>query len=254
MKKLLVLSVILAMCFAGCEKMPDGTHVHTTGPSANLPAVTTEVAAKPAEKKVAPVKATVYDADGNIVSLVDFESDQRGNVTKIVTLDADGKEISRNEYEYDEDGNEVKFLTYVDGELTGYDKMTYNDGRKIRTNSFDAEDKERSIVQYEYDDEGNLKMESSVDVNGVVTWFFEIKRDENGFEVERIQADFDGNVYIRNVYENNDAGKPVKTTQYYGDGSLFGIFEYEYDEDGNMLKNSEYGADGKLAMTIVYEY
>ncbi len=80
-----------------------------------------------------------------------------------------------------------------------------------------------------------------------------ITYDESGKIIKEEDIDFDGDLFLMENYEYNEAGKLTKRTAYYKE-VLVKYYLYEYDAEGRLYKESDYDSDGTLDDYTVYIY
>lgn len=149
-----------------------------------------------------------YDAYDNLVKMADYDTE--GTLISEITI----------EYEYDADGNVTREKQYVDGVLSDETEYVVSNG-------------ESQPVKYTgYYEDG--------------TWFIN-EYDSHGNVVVMISYDADGNIewQSNSEYAENSEGEwyEIKCTEISSDGTKY---VYEYNEDGDLLNTTEYDADGNL--------
>ncbi|MBN1988260.1 MAG: RHS repeat protein [Bacteroidales bacterium] len=196
MRKILMLSVIpflLGISFVSCDKDDK------TEPT-------------PVEKKLVPVKETIYE--GTVVDhTVNYEYDDLNRLTK---MEYSYGVVKR--FEYDSQGRVKKVYPYNREHKPGIDSLFYDDNNNlIRVNSYNENNKDVGFVVFEYDEKGVLVKSLDDDTgDGIIDRSAEYKLDGKG-HIE----------YVK-LIDYNDEGVP------YAD--RFAELFYTYDEKNSIYK------------------
>lgn len=119
----------------------------------------------------------------------------------------------------------VYFYSFRDGSLRERQVTLYDAGQPLATVAYDADDEPSGQTVFRYDGEDRLVEEVTVDAEGVET--------------------------RKTVYEHDEAGHVVRTTQY-RDGAVTRTQERDYDADGRVLEARRFDAEGRLVELATY--
>ncbi|MTI62189.1 MAG: hypothetical protein FH762_19765 [Firmicutes bacterium] len=195
------------------------------------------------------VREERHEENGEISGLVEYEYDDRGNVTRITYKNGDGEVIENKEYKYNEKGLKVeRNITKVVEDTSKY---------RWRSGSYDLEelDEERIIRENMYETLGK----STYKYNSRNQLILYEKYNSNGEKVEWISFEYhrNGNMKCR---KRDTIGGFKKTTEYNRDGKWTKVVSYfpyngskkieiaKYDRDGNWINYSikKYNNKGKV--------
>lgn len=170
-----------------------------------------------------------YDASGRLTKTQTVHSqfvylpdkktycyDERGNVVEIKGFDSSGRQLGGNLNGYDSAGNLVRDMSYPVGK-----NMVYN----------------QHVTVHVYDEQGN-----------------ETKREQYVSHDGGIVPDEFGMGYQRQVFLNDNAGRPRLTGHLKADNTLVRIETVEYDSRGNTVKEIEREPGGRLLRSLRYTY
>lgn len=239
---------------------------------------------------------TSYDSDGNKTKYTEYVEKtsyyNRGDDTyqKIEKYE-NGVLTSRDEYEFDENGKRTKLISYDgNGNKTGYTEYVViktirngyeSEGSYIKASeNYDEAGKTTGRTEYEYDENANKTKVSRYDGDGKLIEYTETKYDGEYILSEGI---YDGNgnkiqytEYLENTgiydiysrkkrYEKYENGKLTELTEYnekgktlksssYKNGSLESYSNYHYDESGRLIKITSCDAYNRIVNYYEIEY
>lgn len=239
---------------------------------------------------------TSYDSDGNKTKYTEYVEKtsyyNRGDDTyqKIEKYE-NGVLTSRDEYEFDENGKRTKLISYDgNGNKTGYTEYVViktirngyeSEGSYIKASeNYDEAGKTTGRTEYEYDENANKTKVSRYDGDGKLIEYTETKYDGEYILSEGI---YDGNgnkiqytEYLENTgiydiysrkkrYEKYENGKLTELTEYnengktlksssYKNGSLESYSNYHYDESGRLIKVTACDAYNRIVNYYEIEY
>ncbi len=161
---------------------------------------------------------------------------------------------------YDEKGKPFEIKSYKkDGSLNYLSTNSYNEnGLLIDTTSRYADGRLLSKVEYIFDEKGNyiqcLQYHGADEkLNRKTTFLY----DDNGFKIEDISTDGDGNLKHRNTYINNQKGHCVEMVMFNGDGSIKSSHQFydSYDSDGDSIYANNANQKGNIDLQdYTFEY
>ncbi|MTI62193.1 MAG: hypothetical protein FH762_19785 [Firmicutes bacterium] len=230
------------------------------------------------------VREERHEENGEISGLVEYEYDDRGNVTRITYKNGDGEVIENKEYKYNEKGLKVeRNITKVVEDTSkyrwrsgSYDLEELDEERIIRENMHEALGKST----YKYNSRNQLILYEKYNSNGEkVEWIsFEYHRNGNmkcrkrdtigGFKkTTEYNKDgkwtkivsylpFNGSKEVEIAKYDRDGNEVMSIEKRYnkrGENTKTRTFEMEYDDSGNMIKHI-YKVDGKLKGIFESEY
>ena len=181
----------------------------------------------------------------------DNECDASGNITKSVVYNPDGSIQNVWEYEYDSSGNRTKTI-FFNGEYVDY---TYDtSGNIMEIAKYESNGTVIYKIEYIYDASGNLITEDEYE-NGEL-----ISHDE--YEYEYDDSDNLIRKFVRRhileeyIYEYDDENNKIKEiyTSYSIKGDFFNRTETEFDKLGNVIKETESEEDGSIVSMVKAEY
>lgn len=152
------------------------------------------------------VKCTKYNAQGVEYSVVTHTYDEHGYATSMTNEIYGSADSYTYEHEYDENGFLIKEFVYGDGEL-------------------------KTIATYVPGENGEILSGTVEDANGLFTYEYKYKYDENGREVE-----------LHSTYTPNE-----------GVTAEWRVLT-EYDEQGRVSREEEYRLDGGEQLVSRKEY
>lgn len=239
---------------------------------------------------------TSYDSDGNKTKYTEYVEKtsyyNRGDDTyqKIEKYE-NGVLTSRDEYEFDENGKRTKLISYDgNGNKTGYTEYVViktirngyeSEGSYIKASeNYDEAGKTTGRTEYEYDENANKTKVSRYDGDGKLIEYTETKYDGEYILSEGI---YDGNgnkiqytEYLENTgiydiysrkkrYEKYENGKLTELTEYnengktlksssYKNGSLESYSNYHYNESGRLIKVTACDAYNRIVNYYEIEY
>lgn len=239
---------------------------------------------------------TSYDGDGNKTKYTEYVEKtsyyNRGDDTyqKIEKYE-NGALTSRDEYEFDENGKRTKLISYDgNGNKTGYTEYVViktnrngyeSEGSYIKASeNYDEAGKTTGRTEYEYDENANKTKVSRYAGDGKLIEYTETKYDGEYILSEGI---YDGNgnkiqytEYLENTgiyeiysrkkrYEKYENGKLTELTEYnengktlksssYKNGSLESYSNYHYDESGTLIKVTACDAYNRIVNYYEIEY
>lgn len=239
---------------------------------------------------------TSYDSDGNKTKYTEYVEKtsyyNRGDDTyqKIEKYE-NGALTSRDEYEFDENGKRTKLISYDgNGNKTGYTEYVViktnrngyeSEGSYIKASeNYDEAGKTTGRTEYEYDENANKTKVSRYAGDGKLIEYTETKYDGEYILSEGI---YDGNgnkiqytEYLENTgiyeiysrkkrYEKYENGKLTELTEYnengktlksssYKNGSLESYSNYHYDESGTLIKVTACDAYNRIVNYYEIEY
>ncbi len=239
---------------------------------------------------------TSYDSDGNKTKYTEYVEKtsyyNRGDDTyqKIEKYE-NGVLTSRDEYEFDENGKRTKLISYDgNGNKTGYTEYVViktirngyeSEGSYIKASeNYDEAGKTTGRTEYEYDENANKTKVSRYDGDGKLIEYTETKYDGEYILSEGI---YDGNgnkiqytEYLENTgiydiysrkkrYEKYENGKLTELTEYnengktlksssYKNGSLESYSNYYYNESGRLIKITSCDAYNRIVNYYEIEY
>lgn len=195
------------------------------------------------------VKDVAYDSEGNITGIEELEYDDKGNAVKITTTDyqEDGSAFSyRIVAEYDSHGNMVKVVYYEKDEgITGWTEKTYDEqGHEVKSVEYDRDGNIANSYEYEYDAQGNMIKSIQENMQDPERWnqVYEYKYDSKGNMIEMIgHGAFD--ISVKNEYDAD--GRLIR--EVHTGGAEYGYrMEYEYDAQGNLVKRTQTTDDPRM--------
>lgn len=207
-------------------------------------------------------KQFYYDADGVLVSTMEYKYDDKGNELEIITSNSDGStEHTTSEYEYYNNGKLKKEVGFNnDGSIIF--SCEYDDNGNVLNMIINLYGSQQT--EYEYDENGK-KTKGKVTLyseDNSISSVTEYEYDVYGNEVKEIYIlynDDDSELYAYEseyYYEYNDDNLPLKKSCDYADNTGRSICEYEYDTNGNKVKETDnsYDADGSIISSSICEY
>ena len=210
-------------------------------------------------------KVEEYDADGNLISDMNYGSVGTYGVTNVYVdgllaeewyTNTDGETYLSSRLEHATFGaNERTSISYHydHGELTDYTEYEYDAQGEhyTRTSDYDAGGNLTGYTEYEYAADGS-NTSTGYNADGTPTGSI-VKRNSNGDMVTKISGYGSNEHVYRTEYIRNYNGDVIRIERY-EDDVLQGYNEYEYDSAGRRSSITAYQADGTALYTTVCEY
>lgn len=218
------------------------------------------------------IREPQYEWDGSVTYIVD-EYDAQGNNVKTSTYNLLGELESAMQREFDRDGNCIRINYYDDsGNLESYIQQTYQNGERVRSDTYDPngqmtdytlyEDSRRSnytpdgtlkyAYEYEYDSSGNPLKTSNFNQEGVLSQYTLSEYGEDGQLTAEETYYADGEKIRREEYDS--FRRRIREIDYYNRGAVSFTTEYEYDGGGFRSREKQFDYEGQLTRTIDYTY
>ena len=206
---------------------------------------------------------TGHYGDYDIQQMINYEYDDKGNMTTVSDSLNNSKVMAR--YTYDSNDN-LSSVTYGNGTSTSY---TYNKGNMIeKVINNNADNTQMSIYSYDYYLDGNVSKQNR---NGVKCYYdydeFSRIIDED-YDREEIDYFYDaaGNRTLKKICDDNgdtdvnytyDLNNRLleESTDYYSKNET-DVTKYVYDNNGNQIKKIGYitkGVNGSPSQDLVSE-
>lgn len=201
---------------------------------------------------------TSYDSDGNKTKYTEYVEKtsyyNRGDDTyqKIEKYE-NGVLTSRDEYEFDENGKRTKLISYDgNGNKTGYTEYVViktirngyeSEGSYIKASeNYDEAGKTTGRTEYEYDENANKTKVSRYDGDGKL--------------IEYTETKYDGEYILsEGIYDGN--GNKIQYTEYLENTGIYDIYSrkkrYEKYENGKLTELTEYNENGKTLKSSSYK-
>lgn len=185
-----------------------------------------------------------------------YTYDESGEVLRATSYDADGNIVSesRHDYEYDENGNLLSSKYYEGETLLQSDKFALTEAGEIYLLESTSYQNDGSSFVNAYDELGNITAVYGYDKEGTVIYEthseYTYTEDDACYESKVIEYDHAAGTKL--VCEYDEYENILTRTQYDADDQvLFNeVYEREYDENGDMLWEKTY-RDEKLTFEIV---
>ena len=227
---------LLATLFVGCGDKEKGSQTTAGTVDSTVQTEADDVEESSGEietentKVWVPTKVIYEDTSLSLKHIMQFEYDEKGEITKSTTLNEDGTIASYQQYEYDENGKK----------------------KKVVNNNADGTVSSEKL----YDTNGNVIKETDFEDNGLVESYTETEYDASGNKIKRTSYKSDGSVIFCSQYEYDEKGNMTKHDYIGPDSSTVSYtYVYEFDTNGNVKKEERYDATEEYHMsTTWYEY
>jgi antitoxin component YwqK of YwqJK toxin-antitoxin module len=263
MKKLLILAIICASLFAlvSCADIDATASESTNTTSVQTTAPAQDLLEKKEYYENGNLKAiTVYDNDGEMISVTEFNENKYVQIKK--TVYQNGKILYISEYdengalkektEFDENGNKTSHTAYSD----------YNEiNLPSHIENTDIESGTKTVTKYKKD--GKTLTETLVyNQNGLLTSLQKYKSngdpsdkllyyyDKNGLNIRTENVSSDGSLLRYALIEYYPSGKTRSASSYYSDGTNH--YRIDYYETGEDLREYIYHQKGVIWRIIEY--
>ena len=263
MKKILVFTLICASLFAlvSCADIDATASESTNTTSVQTTAPVQEFSEKKEYYENGNLKAiTVYDKDGEMISVTEFNENKYVQIKK--TVYQNGKILYISEYdengalkektEFDENGNKTSHTAYSD----------YNEiNLPSHIENTDIESGTKTVTKYKkdgktltetliYNQAGLLtalqKYDSSGNPSDKNIYYY----DENGLNIRMEELSSSGNLRYYALIDYYPSGKTRSASSYYSDGTNH--YRIDYYETGEDWKEYIYHPQGFLSRIIEY--
>ncbi len=229
------------------------------------------------------IKATTYNAEGNVVTCTETELsyDENGNCTekivrkdgvpeewaemeydgndkivKKITFEPDGTIFYTAEYEYNENGDLLRESSnYENGEKYYMKEMTYDESGSTKKETYYREGKVDGVYISVYDENHNQIRFEERDANNTCVYSAVSEYDEKGNEIKYTLYGQDNQIVCWHEYEYDEKGNDVKSTQYNNAGDMIECYQsvYEYDESGELVSVKVYYSDREYSDVLIQE-
>ncbi len=156
-------------------------------------------------------------SDNTFESRICTHYDSKGNILEVVEYDSNGIAVAGNIYEYDSSGRLIMFNDNI--ELGNYEMYRY-DENGLKT---------EMILYYS---KPYKFLEKRID-----------KYNKAGKVVERIYYKPEGTISGREVFKYDEKGKEIERIEYRGDGAVICKHTAKYDEKGNLAEKENCRSD-----------
>ncbi|AZO95793.1 hypothetical protein [Halocella sp. SP3-1] len=202
------------------------------------------------------IKEGVRNNQGPISGSVEYEYDDRGNVTRITYKNGDGEVIENKEYKYNEKGLKVeRNITKVVEDTSkyrwrsgSYDIKELNKDRIIKENMHEALGK--SIYKYNFSNQ--LILYERYNIKGEKVEWINFEYHRNGDMKCRKRDTIGG---FKKTTEYNRDGKWTKVVSYFPFNGSKRVQIAKYGKDGNRIENikKDYNKKGKSTLFSHYK-
>ena len=206
---------------------------------------------------------TGHYGDYDIQQMINYEYDDKGNMTTVSDSLNNSKVMAR--YTYDSNDN-LSSVTYGNGTSTSY---TYNEGNMIENvTNRNADSIKMSYYDYDYYLDGNVSQQDRNGVNCYYDYdeFSRITDEDYGNEEIDYYYDAAGNRTLKKICDDNgdtdvnytyDLNNRLleESTDYYAKNET-DVTKYVYDNNGNQIKKIGYitkGVNGSPSQDLVSE-
>ena len=206
---------------------------------------------------------TGHYGDYDIQQMINYEYDDKGNMTTVSDSLNNSKVMAR--YTYDSNDN-LSSVTYGNGTSTSY---TYNEGNMIENvTNRNADSIKMSYYDYDYYLDGNVRQQDRNGVNCYYDYdeFSRIIDEDYGREEIDYYYDAAGNRTLKKICDDNgdtdvnytyDLNNRLleESTDYYAKNET-DVTKYVYDNNGNQIKKIGYitkGVNGSPSQDLVSE-
>lgn len=187
------------------------------------------------EKEVSYMK---YDAFGNILSGVEYEYYENGELKKTISYGANGKISGVSQYDETGACTESKSYDYnEDGTIEDIQVFQYADGRMLSNMIYDAKGSIISGWSWEYHTNGKKAQEKEYSSFGI-TEIYQYDTEGNTIAYVKYSYADSGEMTAYRIVENNPDGDGITTIRctkdmwYDAEGNIISGFYYELYEDG----------------------
>ncbi len=241
------LALMICACADGKTDEPDATPT--------MPAETLDLSIYTKEEGVLSQEVR-YNTDGLRFSTVIYEYDGSGRLVKERTLGINDAPIGYKQYERDESGNVTSMISYVADGPEEYSEeyrtvYEYNEsGLKMKETSIVGESAV-STAMYAYEGKSLVAEKLYEDSELVADSSYEY--DENDRLISSTRIDnIEGSTQVTSyTYDDRDRVISISVAV---DGSITGRADYTYDDNGNELTRKDYGAGGEMISSVRNEY
>ncbi len=292
MKRLLIL-IFAALTLCGCgEKAPeDSAPVEQTqrrkAEDSNDGAWARDLPAA-APESAALIRRTKYDAEGNVLSWIDYTLNADGRPIKAtphsssgVLSDEDhlttyeysnGYLVAQNDYSadgekllyrrrFDQGGRETKWIIYnEEGKVELWYEKSYDQRGECVSHLLCREGEVPTVMnlrEYDYDDNGQISRCRYLSEGGSVIHIYDYSYtlDAAGRVTEYSQYDSSARLLVEAFrYYYDEQGRMSFKEQVDETGRVLIRSAYTYDQQGRILRELLYSSDGALAVTMENSY
>jgi hypothetical protein len=154
-----------------------------------------------------------------------------GNKLSAVELDNEEKEIKKTEYKYDSKNNEISFIEY------------------------DGDGSMRQKCESRYDEvSGSLTGELFYNAAGAPAYKRIPKPDRNANIAEQSLYDKNNKFLGKSTYKYDTAGNRIEATSYDAANNFNGRYAYSYDKKGNLTESLSYDKNNKFSGKKIFNY
>ena len=187
-----------------------------------------------------------YDANGNMLEQIQFDSDGKANF-KIISKFADIPRLKIptgpvKPSNIDGHGSVTEQYCYNEDKLTGKTTWVYNEkGLLLENTTFDLNDLPTIKCIWKYDDKDNMIEVAQYNSEGVLTskCSYEIKYDKHGNKIGYTSNNYYSNDIpnSKSIFKCNEQGDVIEANHFDENGNLAEtrVFTPKYDELGNLI-------------------
>ncbi|MBE5963993.1 MAG: hypothetical protein E7252_03515 [Lachnospira sp.] len=228
-----------------------------------------------ADKQLDSMRITTYNVNGDILEIIDYDSNEvvtaravytyndKGKETSYILYNMEGKVSKRTESAYDESGNLINYKQYGTTDLVDKEeRYTYDANNNMREKTqhdmygqellkevyeYDSYDNQTALTRYVEDREVYKEtIEYTYDANGNM---LTSRKDNSGIE--------EFAKYKTIVVAKEETEKlynlPTKKVFYKGDENI-GYSKNHYDVEGRLILSVEYNKEDEVKRSFVYSY
>ncbi|MDR1428819.1 MAG: hypothetical protein LBI85_00890 [Spirochaetaceae bacterium] len=168
------------------------------------------------------------DEQGQPHSMISYQYNPQGLITKETLSDRNGRALSSYEYQYDGNGNRViRIINNTQGGRIAETSFVYRNGLLVSSETRDGTGRKTGSSENTYDSQGNRVTERVFDARGdVVRIVNETWRNGLGITLERTNGG--GRVLLRETYEYGAHDELVRKSVEDMQSGAKKLVEYEY--------------------------